>query len=317
MKYIKNPLSNSIDIKKNRIRFKNLDKKAKTINRINKFISYLLIFIYFAFVTGFIYLTKYLASFIENKIIKAFAISGMVIVIIVMPILIIAAMATIIVKFVPPTTRGKLTMQNIQEIAKPLKKYYKIQDSCLVTKCYKCSNQSFTDKDVLIFLYKGKLRITLDFNRTTKDFGCYEFSIEEISISNLQDERIVKTCLKGEKIEFELGRRAAPYLRKIINSTRYLNDLDLMITKYNQMSEDAYSVKWKFFKETFDQILALESKGIIESDKNKKKLSYLNEIIENDGPEFSYIIDFHSALDNTRNYRVGVCVRGTPLIEKL
>ena len=48
----------------------------------------------------------------------------------------------------------------------------------------------------------------------------------------------------------------------------------------------------------------------------KKNISYLKEILINDGPEYALVIDFHSKVFPKRKYRIGVCVRGEPLIEK-
>ena len=46
-------------------------------------------------------------------------------------------------------------------------------------------------------------------------------------------------------------------------------------------------------------------------------ISYLKEIMANDGPEYALIIEFYSKSFPKRKYRIGVCVRGEPLIEKI
>ncbi len=47
--------------------------------------------------------------------------------------------------------------------------------------------------------------------------------------------------------------------------------------------------------------------------RGKKGLGYLHELLMNDGPEFSYTIVFWNKDDDTKKYKIGVCIRGLPI----
>lgn len=186
MKYFKYPYMN-IAKKKNKLRFKNLDKKAQRNARITKAITFAFIVLYFALLASFISLTTYLSYIIENKVLKTIISVGMVIVTIVAPVAIMFFILLLVDKHLPPLTIGELTLQNIQEITLPLKKFYGVSEPKTVTKCYKCSEACFDNKDITIFLHNGKIRITIDFDHSIKDFGCYEFGFKEASFYASQE----------------------------------------------------------------------------------------------------------------------------------
>lgn len=213
MKYFKYPYMN-IAKKKSKLRFKNLDKKAQRNARITKAITFAFIVLYFALLASFISLTTYLSYIIENKVLETIISVVMVIVTIVAPVAIMFFILLLVDKHLPPLTIGELTLQNIQEITLTLKKYYKINEPKTVTKCYKCSEACFDNKDITIFLHNGKIRITIDFDHSVKDFGCYEFSFEEASFYNKEDDGLIKTFLKVGNTEFILGKRAKTFLTR-------------------------------------------------------------------------------------------------------
>ena len=213
MKYFKYPYMN-IAKKKSKLRFKNLDKKAQRNARITKAITFAFIVLYFALLASFISLTTYLSYIIENKVLKTIISVGMVIVTIVAPVAIMFFILLLVDKHLPPLTIGELTLQNIQEITLTLKKFYGINDPKTVTKCYKCSKACFDNKDIIIFLHNEKIRITIDFDHSIKDFGCYEFSFEEASFYNKEDDGLIKTFLKVGNTEFILGKRAKTFLTR-------------------------------------------------------------------------------------------------------
>lgn len=213
MKYFKYSYMN-IAKKKSKLRFKNLDKKAQRNARITKAITFAFIVLYFALLASFISLTTYLSYIIENKVLETIISVGMVIVTIVAPVAIMFFILLLVDKHLPPLTIGELTLQNIQEITLTLKKYYKISGPKTVTKCYKCSKAYFDNKDIIIFLHNGKIRITIDFDHSIKDVGCYEFSFEEASFYNKEDNGLIKTFLKVGDTEFILGKRVKTFLTR-------------------------------------------------------------------------------------------------------
>ncbi len=220
MKYIKYPFYNSIIKKESKLRFKNLDKEARRNVRINKIFICFIITLYVILVVSFILLIKYLLKIIENHIFETLMMIVMVLATIVVPFVVIALAIKLIGKFIFPSTLGELTLQNIQDITSPLKKYYKLYGPSIVTKCYKCSNESFTNKDVIIFFHKGRIRIVLDINHTIKDFGCYEFELGEMKTSYIKEEGKVKTLLSDCEFEFYLGKKANAFIRKCFTSSR-------------------------------------------------------------------------------------------------
>lgn len=214
MKYFKYPLYDNILRREYKLRFKNLDKKAQRNARINDAVSLAFVFLFFALLASFILLTKYLTHIIENKVLGTLVLVGMVVVIVIVPIPISIFLYSLVAKHLPPSRIGDLTLLSIQETTLTLKKYYKISEPKTVTKCYKCSKACFDNKDITIFLHNGKIRITIDFDHSIKDFGCYEFSFEEASFYNKEDDGLIKTFLKVGDTEFILGKRAKTFLTR-------------------------------------------------------------------------------------------------------
>lgn len=96
----------------------------------------------------------------------------------------------------------------------PLFKFYKIPENFIITKCYDSSNHNLIDKDLLIFIYKDRLRIVNDFTTTIRDFGCYEFDLLETEIKNGKKGDLTTTELSTNKLTLSLGKRAKPFITK-------------------------------------------------------------------------------------------------------
>lgn len=92
--------------------------------------------------------------------------------------------------------------------------------------------------------------------------------------------------------------------------------LDEHIARYNKLS-NSINEKWTLYNEIYTQIINLEIEGKIASEHTKKPISYLQDILNNDGPEYSYVIKFWQIWDYSRKYEIGVCVRGEPILRKL
>jgi hypothetical protein len=63
----------------------------------------------------------------------------------------------------------------------------------------------------------------------------------------------------------------------------------------------------------YEALLELEKEGGIVTEPGKKGLSYLRELLINDGPEFSYTINFWKPGNPANTYKIGVCIRGIPI----
>lgn len=91
--------------------------------------------------------------------------------------------------------------------------------------------------------------------------------------------------------------------------------LDEQIEKYNEIRD--FKPKWALYEEIYAQLVNMENCGKIARERKKKPISYLQQIIENDGPEYIYTIKFWPIWDEQRKYEIGVCVRGNPLLKRL
>lgn len=78
-----------------------------------------------------------------------------------------------------------------------------------------------------LMIYQNKIRIVNDFTRSTKDFGCYEFNLEEVKIYNKVESEIVSTIIEHDKVSFELGKRARTFIFKNYNIESKFYPLDL------------------------------------------------------------------------------------------
>lgn len=96
--------------------------------------------------------------------------------------------------------------------------YYKINTDYIITKIYDSSINILTNKDVIIYFYNGKIRVTNDFTTSSFDFGCYEFNIDEIELSYDRTSDRLKTVLKTKDMSILLGKRAKPFISEFFSS---------------------------------------------------------------------------------------------------
>ena len=147
-------------------------------------------------ITGLILLLN-----LVNDIKNGFAIILSIIIYIlffVIPIAVIILFVGIIDKF--PYTLPRLKKEYLLKINKPFFNYYQISNDCVITKCYSCSDERFVNKDVIVYLYNGNIRITNNFYWNKYDIGCYE-------IEEYKDFKII------------LGRRALAYIRQHVKKS--------------------------------------------------------------------------------------------------
>lgn len=97
-----------------------------------------------------------------------------------------------------------------------------------------------------------------------------------------------------------------------------VEELAIMREKANGNAQSEEFRKYNgLFWELYDVVLEFEKDGKINKEPGKKSIGYLKEILENDGPEYSYTIEFRPGDENEERYRIGVCVRGWPILEKV
>ena len=123
-------------------------------------------------------------------------------------------LTTLIEKRFPAPTLPGLRHDEIATCTQPLRTFYKVPDDYIVTKCYDSTNPSMKKKDVLLFTYKGKLRITNNFFSSPKDFGCYEFDLSEITVRNQVIDGRTVTLLASKTFQGQFGYRAKTFISK-------------------------------------------------------------------------------------------------------
>lgn len=97
--------------------------------------------------------------------------------------------------------------------------------------------------------------------------------------------------------------------------------LEEKIEELNNINPNANNVSWERYMSLYhliyDALLEMESKGVIAISPKDKSLSYLKELLINDGPEFSYTFVFWKRFRFWKKYKIGVCVRGLPICKPL
>lgn len=212
MRRFKYPFSKHINKKLLRKRIYQLDNSARRsyiANRRFHLIFGTLFWILFVF---FLSIMIVLEQKIEPVIGKTLFTILIIFVSLILPALLLLFPYRILEKKYPPQLLETIPRDIIAIINIKLMKYYKITDNYIVTKCFDSSNQLLVEKDVLIFFHKDKLRIVNDFTSTIKDFGCFEFGLDEFILSYGKKGDIVTTEIKTEKFYISLGKRAKPYI---------------------------------------------------------------------------------------------------------
>lgn len=213
MKKYKYPFYNRIVKNIKRERLKRLDKINKRNLRINKFIGYAFSILYFLLVGALITLTVRKSKLLDGVWAGLF-VAFMGVMIIILPVVVLIVVYQCIYKKIPSVTYKDLTVESIRNITKTLVEYYKVSSNYVITKCYSCTEVDIENKDVIVFVYDGKLRIVNDLFHSLKDFGCYEFDYKDFTCFNIVDNGIVKTIIKTDDCEFILGYKAKTFIRK-------------------------------------------------------------------------------------------------------
>ncbi|PKK95302.1 MAG: hypothetical protein CVV60_01930 [Tenericutes bacterium HGW-Tenericutes-5] len=227
MRRFKYPFSKHIDKKLLRKRIDLLDNSARQryiANRRFRQIFGTLFWILFVFFLG---IMIFLEQNIEPVIGKTLYTILVIFVSLILPALLLSYPYRKLEKHYPPQSLEIIPKDIIAIINIKLLKYYKIPENYIVTKCYDSSNQLLVDKDVLLFFHNDKLRIVNDFTSTIKDFGCYEFRLNEYTLSYGKNEDIITTEIETEKFYLSLGKRAKPFINNKGENYDYQRRLEI------------------------------------------------------------------------------------------
>lgn len=80
--------------------------------------------------------------------------------------------------------------------------------------------------------------------------------------------------------------------------------------KANYTSRDRY---YSLYSSIYESLLEMDKAGLITIEEGSKGLNYLRELLNNDGPEFSYTVVFWEKNNPVKKYKIGVCIRGIPI----
>ena len=214
MRRFKYPFLKRINKKllRKRINLLDKDERQKYIsNRRFRWIFGSLFWVLFSFFLG---MMIFLEPKIEPVIGKTWYTILVIFVSLILPALLLYFPYHKIEKYYPSQSLDTISRETISEVNTKLLIYYHVPENYLVTKCYDCSNNILIDKDIMLFFHSGKLRIVNDFTSTIKDFGCYEFGLDEFDMSYGNKEDIVTTEIKAKKFNLSLGKRAKPFISK-------------------------------------------------------------------------------------------------------
>lgn len=139
-------------------------------------------------------------------------------------------------------------------------------------------------------------------------FWAYDEETKQVSVLVGSDD---------ESWDFRISVDYDYFLQEI---NRFIYDkLDVMINLYNSMDKNvSFGKRLDCFFECFSYVVQLENHGaLVKSANGQYDISYLKDILDNDGPEYSLTIGFANPYEGTSSYEIGVCVRGTPIIRKV
>lgn len=215
MEYMKYMFSKSIDKDLQNVRLKHLDKTSIRKREQHRFVEISFVSLYIVLMVISIWIFIYVESA------YSFDIDGSIVAstVIVLPALILGYPSSYFYKKYPKHPLPRVTKEMISECNKPLLDFYKVTNDYIITKCYESSIKELKDKDVLLFINNGKLRIVNDFTTTIKDFGCYKHSLDTITVAYAQMDNLTVTVIESENISLVLGKRAKPYITREVVKT--------------------------------------------------------------------------------------------------
>lgn len=170
--------------------------------------------LFFAMVLGLSFLTSIVADSNLYVVIRVLLCMFLVLLILVLPVVVVVILGTLIDKVFPYEVLPQIQKKMLDECMAPVKKYYRLSDTYLITKCYDSNRQELINRDLILYKCDHKLRIINDLTRSIKDFGCYEFGVEEIEVSYGIKDNLITTEVFSKDLKLVLGKKAKPFITK-------------------------------------------------------------------------------------------------------
>lgn len=220
MKHFKYNFIGLVNKKVYRQRVKQLSKKERRHHFARKFLLILNLLVFISLALSLIFLLVYITTIKTlGNCLKLFLKLLVGANIVLLPSIICVLLHKVIDKFFPYVIIPQINKKIVDECTVPLKKYYGITDNFIITKCYKCSVNELTNKDLLLFVHNENLRIVNNFTSTIKDFGCYEFSKNEFEYCYKNENGLLSTYITCNEFELLLGKRAKPFIERNVFKT--------------------------------------------------------------------------------------------------
>ncbi|MBE6789104.1 MAG: hypothetical protein E7539_05490 [Ruminococcaceae bacterium] len=218
-KYDKPLLDETIAFRKENNKILKAQKRRKTICRIlnaaGNLLYFILLIVFSAVFCSWIWSIPSVSNVILNILVIALKILLTILAVFVS--LLLSAIISMPLKNKAETYREK-RYEILSKSCEYLRKFYKLQEPCLVTKCYESTDKRFTNHDVCVFVADDELRITTNllhgFFHQRNDLGCYCFNREEVCVSKIEGEKFLIAELKAGNQTFLLGYRAKRFVEK-------------------------------------------------------------------------------------------------------
>ena len=217
MKYFKYPFQKRIIRKMISEMIKKYSKNQKRNYYILKVMTYIAIMFFFLLMAPIIYFAVNMYDYPNNNIIATILSVLLCVIFIPASAIISFIIFTPIFKFFPYNSLPEITSQMINKVTKPLKEFYRVPNEYIITKCYHSTDNKLINKDVLLFFNNESIRVVNNFYSSTKDFGCYEFKLDEIEFYNQKINNKITTIIKNKKITLHLGYRAKTFIMKNVS----------------------------------------------------------------------------------------------------
>ncbi len=199
MRKFKYPHSKRIRRKLLRNRIDLLNPEAKKRYKSNRLFFTVFGMLFWAMMIIFLVLMIFIEQLIEPVIGRTSFIILVIFCSLLLPAIILIYPFIKLEKKYPRQELEEIPREIITECNSSLFKFYKIPDDYVITKCYNSSNQRLKNKDLLLHIYKDKLRIVNDFTTTIRDFGCYEFDMIEMEIDYGKIGDLTTTEIRSKK----------------------------------------------------------------------------------------------------------------------
>ena len=170
--------------------------------------------LFFATIFGLSYLTSKVAGSNLYAVIRVILCMLLCLLTLVLPVVIVVILGVLIDKVFPYEPLPQIQKRMLDECMVPVKEYYHLSDTYLITKCYDSNCRQLINRDLILYKFNNKLRIINDLTRSIKDLGCYEFSFDEFEVSYGRKDHLITTEFSSKKLKLVLGKKAKPFIVK-------------------------------------------------------------------------------------------------------